>query len=218
MKLHGTGGGLAGCEAAARFHNEETTMVEALARNWGWIVLRGIAAIMFGVLALVKPEIALTTLVLLFGAYALVDGCALVGAAIANRKGEQRWGALLVAGLIGIAVGIVTFFVPGLTAVALLAIIAAWAIVMGIAEVVAAIELRKVIDDEWLMIITGIVSVAFGVFLIARPAAGALAVVLWIGAFAALSGILQIGFALKLRSWGQTVSTSVPTGQRRAAV
>jgi uncharacterized membrane protein HdeD (DUF308 family) len=216
--LHGTGGGLAHCEAVARFHNEETTMVEALARNWGWIVLRGIAAILFGVLALVRPGVALATLVLVFGAYALVDGCALVAAAVANRKSEQRWGALLVGGLIGIATGIVTFIMPEVTAVALLAVIAAWAIMMGIAEVVAAIELRKVITGEWLMIIAGLASLAFGVFLIARPAAGALAVVFWIGAFAALSGLLQIGFALKLRSWGHDLATQVPIGQRRATV
>lgn len=192
-------------------------MVEALARNWGWVLLRGIVAILFGVLTLVYPGIALRTFVLLFGAYAVVDGIALVVAAIANRKGEQRWGALLVGGLLGIAVGIVTFLMPGITAVALLAVIATWAIVLGIAEVAAAIELRKVIADEWLLIIVGVASVAFGVFMIARPAAGALAVLLWIGAYAVITGILQIALAFRLRSWGQTLP-AVPLGQRGAAV
>jgi uncharacterized membrane protein HdeD (DUF308 family) len=193
-------------------------MVEALARSWGWVLLRGIAAILFGVLTLFNPGIALATLVLLFGAYALVDGVSLVVSAIANRKSEERWGALLIGGLLGIAAGIVTFLLPNITAIALLAVIAAWAIVVGIAEIVAAIELRKVIRDEWLLIVAGTASVAFGVFLIARPAAGALAVVLWIGVYAVVTGILLVALAFRLRSWGHALAAVLPPSvQRRGA-
>ena len=184
-------------------------MVEALARNWGWILLRGIVAILFGVFTLFQPAIALATLVLIFGAYALVDGLSLVVAAIANRKGEKHWGTLLVGGLLGIAAGIVTFLMPNITAIALLAVIAAWAMVVGIAEVVAAIELRKVITGEWLLIVAGLASVAFGVFLIARPAAGALAVAFWIGAYAVVSGVLIMALAFRLRSWAHALSAGV---------
>jgi uncharacterized membrane protein HdeD (DUF308 family) len=167
------------------------------------MALRGVLAILFGVLTFLYPGITLLTLVYLFGAYALVDGVFLVVSAITNRKGEPRWIALLIGGLLGITAGVVTIFWPGITAVALLAMVAVWAIVTGIAEVVAGIRLRREIVGEWILILAGVLAVAFGVLLILQPAAGALAMVFWIGAYAVLSGILLIAFSLRLRSWGQ---------------
>lgn len=178
-------------------------MIETLTRNWGWVALRGILAILFGVLTLYNPSVTLTVLVLWFGAWALVDGVFMAVSAIANRHGQPRWVALLVGGLLGIAVGLVTFVVPGLTAVALIALIAAWAIVTGVAEIVAAIRVRREITGEWLFIVRGVLAVVFGVILMMAPAAGALAMVLWIGAFAVVSGILLVTLAFRLRSWGR---------------
>jgi uncharacterized membrane protein HdeD (DUF308 family) len=185
-------------------------MVELLTRNWGWVVLRGIVAILFGVLTFFNPGITLALLVLMFGAYALVDGIFLVGSAIANRHGEPRWVALLIGGLLGIGAGLVTFFTPGITALALIVVIAAWAIMTGVAEIVAAIRLRKEITGEWLFVLAGLLAVAFGVILVVAPGAGALAMVFWIGAYALVSGILLTAFGFRLRRWGRMHITPHP--------
>lgn len=177
--------------------------MEALSRNWGWVVLRGVAAILFGAFALFQPGITLAALVLVFGAYAFVDGILMVGWSIADRHGDSRWVALLVGGLLGIGTGLLTFFRPDMTAVALLAVIAAWAIAIGVATIAAAIRLRKEITGEWKLILYGLLSVALGVILLAAPQAGALAMVLWIGAYAVAGGVLLIGLGFGLRSWGR---------------
>lgn len=178
-------------------------MIEALSRNWGWIALRGVVAILFGILALTRPGISLASLVLLFGVYSLVDGTFMVVSAIANRKGAPRWVSMLFGGVLGIIVGLVTFTWPGLTAVALLGIIAAWAIVTGVTEIVVAIRLRKEMTNEWALILAGTVAVAFGMFLFTRPLAGALAAIFAIGIYALISGILLVVLGFRLRSWGQ---------------
>ena len=177
-------------------------MIGVLARNWGWVALRGLIAILFGVFTLMRPGITLVTLVVLFGAFALADGVFMVVSAVMNRHGEARWGTLLLGGMLGIAIGVVTFLWPGITAVALLALIAVWAIFTGLAEISAAIQLRRVITGEWLLILAGLLGVAFGILLIARPAVGAIAVVFWIGSYAILAGILQLALSLRLRNWG----------------
>ena len=178
-------------------------MVGMLTRNWGWIALRGAVAVLFGLLTLFRPGITLATLIMLFGAYALFDGIFMVISAIANRHGEPRWGTLLFGGLLGIAAGVVTFTWPGLTAVILLSVIAAWAILMGIFEVAAAIRLRKQLEGEWALIFAGLLSVAFGFFVVMRPRTGALAVVLWIGLYALMSGIALLSLGFRLRNWGR---------------
>lgn len=189
--------------AGEQWINHGGTMVETLTRNWGWVALRGFAAILFGLLTLLNPGITLATLVLFFGAYALVDGAAMVVSAIANRHGEARWIALLVGGVLGIGAGLVTFFMPGLTAMALLMIIAAWSVVTGIAEIGAAIRLRKEITGEWIFVLAGLFSVGFGLLLFLSPGAGALAVALWIGAYAVTVGLLLVGLGFRLRNWGR---------------
>lgn len=180
-------------------------MDNVLTRNWHWVALRGVVAILFGVLTLVYPQITLVTLVLWFGVFVLVDGVFHVVAAIANRRGEPHWVAMLIGGVLGIVVGIITFAMPGITAITLLYLIGFWAIVVGAAEIATAIRLRKVISGEWMLIVAGILAVVFGVFLIARPGAGALAVVLWIGIYALLAGVLQLMLAFKLRSVGKAI-------------
>ena len=180
-------------------------MEQTLARNWGWIALRGLIAVVFGVLTLRNPIVTLAALIFLFGAYALVDGVFSVITAITNRHGEPHWVSILVAGIAGIIIGVGTFVMPGITATFLLVLIAVWAIVIGIAQIIAAIRLRKLITGEWLLGGAGALSVLLGVFLIARPAAGALAVVFWIGAYAVGYGIILLALALRLRSWSRHV-------------
>ena len=176
------------------------TMWSDLGRNWGWIVVRGIAAVIFGVLALVLPGITLAALVLLWGAYALADGIiALIAAFRIRDRGKPFW-ALLVVGILGIAAGILTFIWPGMTAIVLLAFIAAWSLVMGIFQIIAAVRLRKSIENEWLLGLSGLLSVIFGVLMLINPGAGALAVIWVIGAYAIVFGVLLIALGLKLRS------------------
>jgi len=176
-------------------------MVDTLARNWGWVMLRGIAALVFGLLTIFNPGITLVALVILFGAYALVDGVFTIVSAVANRHQESHWVALLINGIVSLAIGIVTFLWPGITAFALLYLIAAWAVITGIMEIVTAVRLREVLRGEWLLILAGALSVLFGIVLFVAPGAGALAVVLWIGAYAVIFGILLIVLAFRLRSW-----------------
>jgi len=176
------------------------TMWSDLGRNWGWIVVRGIAALIFGVLALVLPGITLAALVLLWGAYALADGIiALIAAFRIRDRGKPFW-ALVVVGILGVAAGILTFIWPGMTAIVLLAFIAAWSLVMGIFQIIAAVRLRKSIENEWLLGLSGLLSVIFGVLMLINPGAGALAVIWVIGAYAILFGVLLIALGLKLRS------------------
>lgn len=174
--------------------------IESLARNWWMLALRGAAAIVFGILTLLMPGVSLAALILLFGSYALVDGIFNVVAAVRRRSGDQPWWALLLEGLVSIGAGIVTFALPGLTALVLLYVIAAWAIVTGVLEVVAAVRLRKQITGEWWLAASGVLSVVFGVLLMIWPGPGALALVIWIGAYAVVFGGLLLGLAFRVRS------------------
>jgi uncharacterized membrane protein HdeD (DUF308 family) len=170
-----------------------------LARSWWLVLLRGIAGIVFGLLALGWPGITLLLLVLFYGAYALVDGVFSLIAAFAGKgEGAPTWWLILV-GILGIVAGLVTLFLPGISAVVLILVIGAWAVVCGIFEIIGAIQLRKEIDNEWLLILSGIVSVLFGLGVLVFPGAGALALVWLIATFAIAFGILWIVFAFRLR-------------------
>jgi uncharacterized membrane protein HdeD (DUF308 family) len=188
-------------------------MALSLARNWWALALRGAAAIVFGLIALFWPPAAIVALVAIFGAYALVDGILnLVGAVRAGRSG-QRWGALLFEGVVSVLVGILTLFFPAVTALALVLFVAAWSLVTGVAEVVAAIKLRKAIEGEWLLALTGILSIAFGILLFISPMFGAIAIAIWIGAYSIVFGALLVGLALRLKSWAsRQQQTQIPAG------
>jgi uncharacterized membrane protein HdeD (DUF308 family) len=175
--------------------------MNVLARNWGWVALRGVAALIFGALTLANPAITLVTLLLLYGAYTFADGILTIVVAVANRREESHWIALILSGLLSVVAGLVTLFAPGITAIVLLYVIAAWAAVTGVAEIVTAIRLRKQLTGEWLLVLAGVLSILFAVVLIARPGTGALAVVVWIGAYAVVIGIVLIALAFRLRSW-----------------
>ncbi len=174
-------------------------MTDTLARNWWAIALRGLCALLFGTALFLWPGISLFALVLLFGVYALLDGVCTMVSTVRSDKREKRWWLFLLQGIGGIMVGIMAFVWPGITALALLYIIAAWAIVTGIFEVVAAVELRKEIEGEWLLGVSGIASVVCGVLLVGFPGAGALAVLWIIGAYSILFGIFLTTLALRLR-------------------
>ncbi len=218
----------AACWAVADFANAEKSeqrrvavdgtavigdLIRMLGRNWWLVALRGVLALIFGLLALVWPGITLLVLLIFFGAYSLVDGATGVVRAIRSRKSFSRWWLMLLGGLAGIVVGIVTFVWPSLTAQALLILIGVWAVLLGILEIWAGIEARKAVAEHWWVIISGVIGVIFGVLLLALPVAGALAIVWLIGLFAILEGITFVwaGFMLrgavkKLQSLAGTTS------------
>ena len=174
-------------------------MLHALAKSWWVLLLRGIASIIFGVLAFIWPGLTLVTLVLLYGAFALVDGVlSLIAAFTGSAKPVPTWW-LIVVGILGIAAGIVTFLWPGITAVLLVLFIGAWALVHGIFEIIGAIQLRKEIDNEWMLILGGVLSVAFGAIVLISPGAGALGLIWVIAGYSIVFGILFIALALRLR-------------------
>jgi len=175
-------------------------MFNLMTQNWWAIALRGFAAVLFGIAAFVWPGITLWVLVALFGAYALVDGIFAIIEAFRRDVVGERWWALLFEGFVGIAIGVLTFMWPRLTAMGLLYLIAFWAIVTGVFEVITAIRLRHEIRGEWMMALIGVLSVALGFLLVAFPLAGALSVVLMIGAFVFATGALMIALGFKLRS------------------
>ena len=174
-------------------------MLHALAKCWWLLLLRGLAAIAFGVLAFLWPGLTLVTLVLLYGAFALVDGVlSLVAAFTGGVKPVPTWW-LVVVGLLGIAAGAVTFLWPGITAILLVLFIGAWALVHGIFEIIGAIQLRKEIENEWMLILGGVLSVIFGAIVLIAPGAGALGLVWAIAAYSIVFGILFVALSLRLR-------------------
>jgi uncharacterized membrane protein HdeD (DUF308 family) len=176
-------------------------VLPVLSRNWWVLALRGLAAIVFGVLAFVLPGITLWALVILFGAYMLVDGIFAIVTAVRVAGREARWWLLLIEGILGVLAGLVAAFWPGLTALALLYVVAAWAIVTGILEIVGAIRLRQEIEGEWVLGLSGALQVLFGVLLVVIPApAGLLSLVWLIGAYALAFGVLLLVLAFRVRS------------------
>jgi uncharacterized membrane protein HdeD (DUF308 family) len=175
-------------------------MLEKITRNWWLFALRGVIAIILGVVALVRPEQMLQALVLVFGAFALVDGIFTVIAGVAARGSFERWWAVLLEGVAGMLIGVLTFIWPNITALVMVYFIAAWAIITGVFEIVAAIQLRRMITGEWGMILSGLLSMIFGVLLFVFPSAGAVSMVWMIGIYAILFGITLIVFAFRLQS------------------
>jgi uncharacterized membrane protein HdeD (DUF308 family) len=187
-----------------------------LASNWWALALRGVAGIIFGIIAFVVPGAAIAALVIVFGAYALVDGIFALVAAVRAGREHARWGALALEGIVGIIVGAWTFLAPGLTAVALVVLIGAWAVITGALEIAAAIRLRKTIRGEWLLGLAGVFSVLFGIVLWIAPIAGAVVLAWWIGAYAVVFGVMQLALAFRLRKWIRLLDQARPTVVRAA--
>lgn len=178
-------------------------LIEDLRRDWWLFLVRGIAAILFGIAAFVWPGLTLAVLVIMFGAYVLVDGAFGLFYAIRGRKQLDYWWLWAIEGVLGIIVGVLTFVMPGITALVLLMFIAAWAIVGGALRIITAFRLRKEIRGEWLLIAGGALSILFGVLLVAVPQAGILSVIWLIGFYAVLFGVLFVGLAFRLRRSGR---------------
>lgn len=185
-------------------------MISLLTRNWWAVALRGVAAVLFGIAAFVWPGVTLAALVLLFGAYAFVDGVFAIWHAFAARTSETnfRW-FLGLEGLAGVVLGVLTLMWPGITALVLLYLIAAWAVITGVLEIAGAIELRKLIEHEWLLAIGGVCSILFGGIMAFNPGAGALALLWVIGSYAIVFGVVLIVLGFRLRSLGEAAERFV---------
>ena len=175
-------------------------LIETLKRHWWVPVIRGIAAIVFGVIAFVYPGLTIATLVLFFGAWVLIDGIFRIVGAIGHRASDPDWGWQLVIGILGIVVGLLTFHAPQITALALVIYIAAWALLIGASEIAIAVKMRREIKGEWFLILMGLASIVFAVLLLWNPIAGAAAVIWLIAWYAVVIGILAIFFGFRLRS------------------
>jgi uncharacterized membrane protein HdeD (DUF308 family) len=191
---------------------ENPRVISAIANRWWAVVLRGIAAIIFGILTFASPGTSLLAIAVVFGIYAIVDG--VLDMAFAWRRAHEgrRWGWLVFEGLVGIGAGIAALAWPGLTAMVLLTLIAVWAIVTGVAEIAAAIRLRRHIQGEWMLASGGVLSIIFGVLLLLFPTVGALALMAMIGAYALLFGVLLVFLGVRLRAWRGTSEPGVGAG------
>jgi uncharacterized membrane protein HdeD (DUF308 family) len=179
-------------------------MLDYYVRYWWTVALRGVLGVLFGLAAWIWPDVTIRVLVLLFGFYALVDGLlALAAAMMGGRLASGRRGWLIFEGVAGVAAGVLTFIWPEITTLALLYLIAFWAIATGVLEVVAAVILRRELRGEWLLAAGGIISVLFGLFLVIRPGDGAIAVAWLIGLYAIIFGIALIALGFRLRQLGQ---------------
>jgi uncharacterized membrane protein HdeD (DUF308 family) len=179
--------------------------------SWQSLALRGLAALLFGILALVWPDLTLWALVILFGAYVLVDGLFALAAAF-RGEGRDRRGWLAVEGVAGVLAGIITFVWPDITALALLFLIAAWALVTGVMKIAMAIQLRHEISNEWMLWLSGLVSIAFAVVLVITPGAGALVITWLIGWFAVVLAIVLFVVAWRLRRIETDIRSMRPVG------
>jgi uncharacterized membrane protein HdeD (DUF308 family) len=172
------------------------------ARNWLAVLLRGVAALALGHVTVVAPVSSLAALAPIFGAYALTDGLLAFTSGFRAREGSRRWWEFVAAGSLGIAAGAAALLRPGASAIWLLHLIAAWSLITGALQIAAALRLRRVVKREWLLMLSGIVSMGLGLMLALAPGVAALKIILWIGAYAYLFGVLLIALALRLRDGG----------------
>ena len=175
-------------------------MVHVLARNWWALLIRGIAAVIFGILAFLWPGATLVVIGILFGAYAFVDGVFAIVAAVRAAQAHERWWPFVLEGIVGLAIAAITVYDVGITLFALYITIAAWAFITGILEIAAAVQLRKSIANEWLLILAGICSILFSILMFWRPLAAGLAIIWIIAAYAIVFGIMMIALSFRLRA------------------
>ncbi|MGZ3497250.1 MAG: HdeD family acid-resistance protein [Vulcanimicrobiaceae bacterium] len=174
-------------------------MIEALSSRWWLFLARGIAAILLAIVAFTRPGLALESLVIIFGAYAFVGGVLMFVAAASGAAGDRSW-AILLEGVIGIVLAFFIWSYRGYSTAVFVYFIAGWAIVSGIAQIVAGVQLRDVIDNEWLYVLGGIISIAFGIWVVHSPEQGAAAIAWLVALYAVLFGVAQIAFSFRLRS------------------
>ncbi|SDK63971.1 HdeD family acid-resistance protein [Microbulbifer yueqingensis] len=181
-------------------------IMQVLTENWWLVMLRGICAVLFGILAFAWPGLTLLTLVILFGAYVLADGfLGLVAAVLGRHPSTPLWW-LIVLSLVSVVVGIFTFIYPQVTGLVLVIFIGAWALLRGIFEVIGAIRLRREMQNEWLLIASGLLSIIFGLAVLISPGAGALALLWVIAGYVIFLGGLEIWLALRLRKFARAAA------------
>ncbi len=180
-------------------------MAKVLALHWWVLALRGVAAIIFGLFAFFTPVATLYTLTLLFGAYALIDGIVSLIAAVRSARHGEHWWPLVFEGIIGLITAAATVAWPLITLLILIYMIAAWAVITGILEILAAIRLRRHVAGEWLLGLLGVASIVFGILLFASPSTGALVLSWWLGAYIFFFGALMLALAFRLRRWSGTL-------------
>ena len=171
--------------------------------NWWALALRGIAGILLGLLAFSWPGVTIAAVVTLFGLYALVDGVFAIIAAMRGVREHERWGWMLVEGIASVLAGLVALFMPLLGAIALVWIIALWAIVTGALEIGAAVKLRKIIEHEWMLMLVGMLSLALGFIIVLQPGVGFAVIATWIGAYALVAGSVTLVLAFRVRKWAR---------------
>ncbi len=191
-------------------------LATVMSRYWWVLLLRGVLAILFGIVALSYPGMTLASLVLWFAIFVFADGISNVFHAFSGRKDNESWWVLLFEGLLGITFAVVTFQAPGITAMLLLLYIGFWAMASGVLRIVLAIRVRDEIDGEWWMVLGGLVSILFGLSVIARPAAGAIAVLAVMGVWSMLTGILLVLASFKMRSVGGRLQAAKGTRAAKA--
>lgn len=182
--------------------------------TWRWwsIALRGVAAIILGILSLYAPAVTFLSLVIVFGVYAIIDG--VLALFMAARGTGTSQGAIILRGIVSIIAGVLALVWPGITALALLVVIGVWAIIAGILEIVVAVRHRKELEHEWLLGLEGALSLAFGILLLFSPLAGAITLGLWIGVYALVFGTLLVAAGFRMRS--RQKKAAPPDGQLAA--
>jgi uncharacterized membrane protein HdeD (DUF308 family) len=181
-------------------------LAKLLSEYWWVLLLRGVLAIAFGIVAYAWPGLTLATLLMFFAAFVLVDGVFDVFHAFSGRKENESWWVLLLEGLLGIAFGVITWTNPGVTTLVLLLFIAFWALSTGVLRILMAVRLRKEIEGEWWLILSGVASALFGLIVLARPGAGALAMVLFIAVWSIVVGVFLVILSFRARSFGKALT------------
>ena len=189
-------------------------MVQTLSQNWWLVVLRGVLAILFGIAAFIWPGITLLTLIIMFGVYAIFDDLVAIWTGLSRTKESSRWWTFLLEGLLGIGAGIAALVWPGLATLVFIYLIASWAVITGILEILAAIRLRHEITNEWFLALGGVLSIGLGILLFLQPAAGSLAIVWMIAGYALVFGILLVILGIRLRNW-RVPDTTAPLSSLR---
>jgi len=187
-------------------------LANMISRYWWMTLLRGVLWILFGVFIFVRPDISLVSLTLTFGVFAFIDGAINIWNALSGREESDNWWVLLLAGLAGVVIGVLTFKDPAATALALQFYIALWAVAIGLLQIVAAIWLRKEIEGEFWLALSGIASIVFGTLVVARPAAGALAILWLIAGYAIVFGVMLVVFAISVRNFADRLTGGVKHG------
>jgi uncharacterized membrane protein HdeD (DUF308 family) len=181
-----------------------------VAQNWALFILRGIVALLFGALALIAPGPTLAALIIVFAFYAIVDGVLAIVAGL-GAPGQLRW-LMVIGGILAVAIGVYTAFNPSVTATALVLLIGAFVLVRGAAEVGTAIAMRSVIPDAWLLVLSGLVAIAFGAYLLVAPGEGALALIYVIGFYAIFAGVMYIATGIRVRDFAKSLDAATHSG------